>query len=323
MQQALANLVRKRPELGAILVAVVLSLLFAILSGGVWASPDNLKVVLQFTALLGIMAIGEALVIINGEIDISVGSVFGFSALVFLAIAPETGVPLAIVISLLSAAAIGFTNGFFTLKGRIPSLITTLGALFIFRGICYALTGGFHFSASRAARADPVYQVFGGGYLAGFNNAILWFVALIVIFHIALFYTVYGNHLLATGGDAESARTRGVRVTRTKWITFVICSTLAGLAGILEATKLGFADGSFGRLMELQVIASAVMGGCLLAGGRGSILGAALGAFILSGIQSQLIIMGAQPQWFVLLVGLIVVLAVLSDSALVRWLRSR
>lgn len=321
MARPWVKLARKRPELGAIAVAVFLSLLFAVVSGGKWSSTGNLQIILQITATLGIMAIGQALVIMNGEIDISVGSVFGICALIYLAVGRELGAPAAIVLSLAAAAAIGFTNGLMVLKGGVPALIATLGTLFFFRGISYALTKGFHFAASGDLRNDPVYLVFGGTTLGGFNTAIIWFVALVLIFQVALSSSVYGNHLLAVGGDRESARARGVRVVRTKWVTFVLCSMLAGFAGVLEAAKLGFADGSFGRLMELRVIAAAVMGGCLLAGGRGSIVGAAVGAFVLCGIQSQLIIMGAQPQWFVLLLGLIVVLAVLGDSTLTRWLR--
>ena len=323
MQQVLVNIARKRPEIGAVLVAIALSLLFIVLSSGTWSAPGSMQVILRFTAVLGVIAIGQALVIMSGEIDISVGSVFGFCALVFLGISPHVGVPLAIVITLLTGAAIGFVNGFFIVKGRIPALIVTLGTLFIFRGLAFMLTRGFHFAAPRPVKADPFFQVFGGGYVGGLNVAIIWVIALVLFFHALLFYTAYGNHLLAVGGDAESARARGVRVVRTKWITFVICSTLAALAGILEATKLGFADGSFGRLWELYAIAAAVIGGCLLTGGRGSIIGPVIGAFVLSGIQSQLVIMGAQPQWFMLLLGLIIVLTVLSNSALVRWLRSR
>ena len=114
------------------------------------------------------------------------------------------------------------------------------------------------------SKADPIFQVFGGGYVGGLNVAIIWVIALVLFFHVLLFYTAYGNHLLAVGGDAESARARGVRVVRTKWITFVICSTLAALAGILEAAKIGGSQmaalAGFGSYMP---IAAAVTGGCV------------------------------------------------------------
>ncbi len=142
----------------------------------------------------------------------------------------------------------------------------------------------------------------------------------LVVLHVAIFWTVAGNRLLAVGGDAESARSRGVRVGQVTWLAFIACSALAGFGGVLEAGKLGFADGSFGRLMELQAIASCVLGGCLLTGGRISVVGALVGAFVLSSIQSYLVIMGVQPQWFILLLGVIVVFAALADRTFHTWL---
>ena len=112
---------------------------------------------------------------------------------------------------------------------------------------------------------------------------------------------------------------RGLRVGRIKLSAFVACGMLAALAGALEAGKLGFADGSMGRLMELQAIAACVLGGCALAGGRISIFGAVVGAFVLSSIQSFLVVMSVRPQWFILLLGVIVVAAALGDKALRDW----
>jgi simple sugar transport system permease protein/ribose transport system permease protein len=129
----------------------------------------------------------------------------------------------------------------------------------------------------------------------------------------------WGNHLLAVGGSSASAHSRGVHVDRVKLSAFILCGALAALGGTLEAGKLGFADGSMGRLMELQAIASCVLGGCLLARGRISLIGALLGAFVLSSIQSYLVIMGVRPQWFMLLLGVIVVLAALGERSLRQW----
>jgi simple sugar transport system permease protein/ribose transport system permease protein len=118
------------------------------------------------------------------------------------------------------------------------------------------------------------------------------------------------------GGNAESARSRGVSILYTKWGAYIACAFLAGLAGILQASDLGYVDGGFGRQRELQAIAAAVLGGCALAGGRTSLIGTFLGAFILSGIQSYLVIKSIDPQWFILLLGLIVVLVSLAERGL-------
>jgi simple sugar transport system permease protein/ribose transport system permease protein len=145
----------------------------------------------------------------------------------------------------------------------------------------------------------------------------------LAVLTIALKLAPFGNHLLAVGGSAASAHSRGVRVDRVKLKAFVICGLLAGLGGVLEAGKLGSADGSMGRLMELQAIAACVLGGCLLAGGRVSLVGALLGTFVLSSIQSYLVVMAIPPQWFMVLLGTIVVLAALGDRRLRQWALKR
>src|SRR5207249_756986 len=113
---------------------------------------------------------------------------------------------------------------------------------------------------------------------------------------------------------------RGVSILYNKWGAYIACAFLAGLAAILEASNLGYADGSFGRQRELQAIAAAVLGGCALIGGRSSIIGTLLGAFILSSIESYLVIKAVNPEWFVLLLGLIVVVVSLADRGLTHWL---
>ena len=305
---------RSKPESGSLIIAVLMAAFFAISSGGVWLNLGNIQSILQVTAILSIMAFGQAFVVTIGEIDISVGSVFGFSALVYLGLADSIGVGFAIPLALLAAMTIGFINGQLVNRFHIPSLIATLGLLFIFRGIAYALTDNNTFAANREIRDETLFHIFGGGHFMGLNTAVWWVLAILIILHITLFYTPFGNRLLATGGHQDTAHSRGIRTKGLKIKAFVICSMLAGFAGILEANHIGFADGSFGRLMELEAIAATVLGGCLLAGGRSSIIGTLCGAFILSSIQSYLVVMGIQPQWYMLLLGGIVVFASLSNN---------
>jgi simple sugar transport system permease protein/ribose transport system permease protein len=169
-------------------------------------------------------------------------------------------------------------------------------------------------------RANPVYQFFGDSDVFGYNNALVWALVILLFLHYILFWTPIGNRLLAVGGNAESAHSRGVNVMATKWGAYIACAFLAGLAGILQASDLRYVDGGFGRQRELQAIAAAVLGGCALAGGRTSLVGTLLGAFILSGIQSYLVIKSIGPEWFILLLGLIVVLVSLADRGLTRLL---
>jgi ribose/xylose/arabinose/galactoside ABC-type transport system permease subunit len=319
MPRRAIGFLRKRIEVGAAAVAILIIVVFSQASNGVWLSLANMQEVLRVTSVLAVMAFGEALVITVAEIDISIGSVFGIVGLTYLGLAPQIGVPAAIAVALLVGAVIGALNGLIVAYFRIPSLIVTLGSLFLFRGLIYALLQQTpSFSTNDALRANLVYRLFGDTSVFGIHISDVWALGLVVFLSYMLFLTPAGNRLLAVGGDAESARSRGVSIFYTKWGAFIACAFLAGLAGILEASNLGFVDGSFGRQRELQAIAAAVLGGCSTAGGRSSIVGTCLGAFILSGIQSFLVIKAIQPQWFTLLLGLIVVLVSLADRGVAR-----
>ncbi len=319
MQRQMIGFLRRRIEVGAAVVTVLIIVGFTQASNGVWLSTTNMQEVLRVTSVLAIMAFGEALVITVGEIDISVGSVFGIVGLTYLALASRVSVPLGIVVGLLVAVLIGVLNGLVVAYFRVPSLIVTLGSLFAFRGLMFAILAiAASFSANDALRANFVYRLFGDGNWSGFSIALVWGILALVLLNYILFLTPIGNRLLAVGGDAESARSRGINILTTKWGAFIACAFFAGLAGILEASNLGYVDGSFGRQRELQAIAAAVLGGCATSGGRTSLVGALLGAFILSGIQSFLVIKAIQPQWFILLLGLIIVLVSLADQGVGR-----
>lgn len=312
-------IISRHAEIGIVLIAVLLVIFFSTTSDGRWANAFNIGTIIQITATLGLMSMGVALVIGTGEIDISVGSTFGVGSLIYLWLAVQVDPSLAALVAIAAGAAIGAFNGLLVTRTGTPSLIITLGTLMIFRGIAIALTSGFAFSVPYKERGSFSYWILGGDTFLGFNTAWIWMVLGLVILTVALKAMPFGNRLLAVGGSAESALSRGVRVDRVKLKAFILCGTLAALGGVLEAGKLGSADGSMGRLMELQAIASCVLGGCLLAGGRISLFGALVGAFVLSSIQSYLVVMGVRPQWFMLLLGIIVVLAAYSDRRLRQW----
>ncbi len=317
-------IVRRHTEVGILVIALVLIAVFTATSGGTWANMYNIATILQVTATLGLMSMGVALVIATGEIDISVGSTFGIGAVIYLWLAVRIDPAAAVLVAIAVGALIGTFNGVLVTRTGTPSLIITLGTLMIFRGIAIALTDGFSFSVPYAERKGLSYGLLGGATTIGkINTAFFWLIAVFVILSLALKRMPFGNRLLAVGGSSDSALSRGVRVDRVKLTAFILCGALAAFAGTLEAGKLGFADGSMGRLMELQAIAACVLGGCLLSGGRISLFGALLGAFVLSSIQSYLVVMGVRPQWFNLLLGVIVALAALGDRGLRQWAARR
>lgn len=316
MRQFFRNRVRRHPEGVTIGLVMLISFAFAIITGGSWVSIGNFKSLSQVTAVLAIMAFGEAIVIATGEIDISVGSVSGIGALTFLGLAPMVGSGVALLGAVACGAAIGALNGLFVAVLGLSSLLVTLGTLFLFQGLGYAATSGFSFAATDSIRLEFIYNAVGGGTIAGVNVAAIWALVVLVILQLMVFETPLGNWILAVGGDAASSFSRGVKVTKIKFGVFVISGVLAAFAGVLDAAFIGYADGSFGATMELSAIAAAVLGGCHLTGGRISLIGTLFGAFLLRGIQSFLIIVAVQPQWYILVVGLIVVLASVADRAL-------
>jgi ribose transport system permease protein len=318
MRQRLRQIVRRHPEAATISMVVLISLAFAIITQGSWLSVGNMQSLSQITAVLAVMAFGVAIVIATGEIDISVGSVSGIGALAFLGLAPVVGSGLALLAALACGILIGAFNGVFVAFLGVPSLLVTLGTLFLFQGVGYAVTSGFSFAATKAVRQEFIYNTVGGGGFAGVNAGVIWVLVVLAVLQLVVFETSVGNRVLAVGGDAVSSFSRGVSVSKIKFGVLVVSGLLAAFAGVLDAAFIGYADGSFGATMELSAIAAAVLGGCRLTGGRISLIGTLLGAFMLSGIQSFLILLGVQPQWYILVVGLIVVLASLADRTLTR-----
>ncbi|EPC02045.1 hypothetical protein L861_20545 [Litchfieldella anticariensis FP35 = DSM 16096] len=324
MGSSVRQLVRQHSEIGILLIAILLVAFFSFSSFDKWANAYNLASIAQITATLGLLALGASLVMGTGEIDISVGSTFGIGALVYLGTVATIGPIPAMLLAATAGAGIGLLNGFLVTRFGISSLMLTLSTLLVFRGVAVALTEGFSFSVPYDQRSGFLYQLFGGGDFLGVNTAFWWLLLGLIVLMAFLYATPGGNRLLAVGGSVGTAHSRGIRVNRVKLRAFILCGILAALAGTLEGGKLGFADGGMGRLMELQAIAACVLGGCALLGGRVSLFGVVIGAFVLSSIQSFLVVNGVQPQWFMLLLGVIVVVAAISDRALRDWaLRSR
>ena len=319
MKVSIRDAVRRHPEGITISLVILISLAFAVITQGGWISIGNLQSISQVTAVLAVIAFGEALVIATGEIDISVGSVSGIGALAFLGLAPVVGSGPALLAALVCGILIGVLNGVFVAMLGLPSLLVTLGTLFLFQGIGYAVTSGFSFAATDSVRQQWVYNAVGSGDFAGVNAGVIWTLVILVVLQLLVFETPIGNRILAGGGDAASSFSRGVNVVKIKFGVFVVSGMLAAFAGVLDAAFIGYADGSFGATMELSAIAAAVLGGCHLTGGRISLIGTLFGAFMLRGIQSFLILLAVQPQWYILVVGLIVVLASVADRTLTRF----
>lgn len=291
---------------------------FTLIDFSGWWTARTLSNVVQFTSILGLIAMGQALVIMSKEIDLSVGSVYGLTGIAFITLEPSLGVPGAMIAALVIAASCGLVQGVAVVWGGLPSMIVTLGGLFTFRGIIYVWTGGSVRNFSNEARHHWLTQAFGGEVL-GIEAALFWLLLMLAVLSVVLKLTRFGNHLLATGGSADSAESRGVRIDRVKIVTFVICSLLAGFAGIVTLADQPQTHVTIGELLELEAISAAVIGGCLLSGGRGSLIGAVLGAFVVTSFRYELIALGAPSSWFITFVGMVLIAAVIFNQKLARW----
>lgn len=303
---------------GAVIGVVVMLSVFSVVDLSGWWAARTLSNVVHFTSILALIAMGQALVIVAKEIDLSVGSVYGLTGVAFITLQPSLGVPGATIAALLIAALCGLVQATAVVKGGLPSMIVTLGGLFSFRGIIYVWTGGSVRSFPEDARAHWLTRIF-GGEVFGIEASILWMVLIMVILSLVLWGTRFGNRLLATGGSADSALSRGVRTDRVKMAAFILCSLLAGFAGIVTLADQPQTHVTLGELLELEAIASAVIGGCLLSGGRGSLVGAVLGAFIVVSFRYELIALGAPSSWFITFVGVVLIGAVILNQRLARW----
>jgi simple sugar transport system permease protein/ribose transport system permease protein len=315
------NKFTRRQDFGAIAGTAVIFVVFSIMDPSGWLSTQNLSNILHFSAILGFLAMGEALVLIVKEIDLSLGSIYGLVGVAFITLAEPLGIVGAFLAAMCLALLLGWINASITVRGKLPSMVATLSTLFAYRGIIYVWTGGTVKSFHEAGRSHWLTRLFGGEFF-GVENALLWVLLFLFILNTMLQRTRTGNHLQAVGGDEKSALSHGVNVVRTKTKAYLLAAGLAGLSGIITLCDKPQTHVTIGDQMELEAIASAVIGGCLLTGGRGSVIGALLGAFIITSVRYELIAMGAPSAWFITFVGIVLILAVLFNQVLSRSLRS-
>jgi simple sugar transport system permease protein len=302
----------------AVIGVAVMLIAFSVVDFDGWWTANTIASVLQFASILGILAMGQALVIMTGEIDLSVGSVYGLAGVAFVTLGGTLGVPAGVLVALLIAAAVGLLQGLAVVRGNIPSMIVTLGGLFAARGVIYVWTGGSVRAFPEEARNYWLTKLLGGNFL-GVDAPILWMLTVLGVLSVLMLKMRFGNRLLATGGSLASAQSRGVRTGRVKIAAFVLSALLAGFAAIVTLSNDPQTHVTLGELMELEAIAAAVIGGCLLSGGRGSLLGAVLGALIIVSFRYELIALGAPSAWYQTFVGIVLIIAVIANQKLARW----
>ena len=305
MQEMLKKYLRI-PEVGVLIAVAAVTISFTFLSD-VFLTFSTFAVIFTRTAELGIVAIGIAFLMIAGEFDLSVGSVFAFVPIIAALLMDEgLGAVSTSLIALSLACLIGFINSRVVVKLQLPSFIATLGMMMFLRGIILAITGGFlqHFEGNYLFRGIMAGTIWGP-----LRASAIWALLIYLLGAIVLARTRFGNWVFGVGGSKETSRMIGIPVAKVKTINFIVCSFLAGIAGIISFSRLGMVAPTTGIGMELEAIASAVIGGCLLTGGFGSVLGAFMGAFMIAMIEAGLILIGAPPYWYTAFVGLLLIIA--------------
>ena len=306
--------IRRWPEFGVLIAFLVLLTIFSIFSSK-FLTLRNITGILTIVSELGIMSVGVAFLMIAGEFDLSVSSVYALSGFLYVTLANSFNSPLAFVITLAIAAFIGFCNGIITLRAKIPSFIATLGMMLFLRGSLLAVTGG----ESVSYKSDIIMPTILTRFIGyGFRPSHIWFFVLTLIFSVILTNTRYGNWVFATGGNKEVARAMGVNVNKVKVTNFMLSSLMASLSGIIVISRFNLANASFGTGMELEAIASAVIGGTFLTGGYGTIIGVFFGAFLMGMMRTGLVMIGAPAYWYQTFVGAILIIAAAINLKLSR-----
>lgn len=291
-----------------------------------YLTDANFSVLLKSMAPLGIMALGVGVLMIAGEYDLSVGAVYSFMAIVAASIsnallgdigaegATWYGPFVGLFAALAVGTMIGILHAIITLKFNIPSFITTLGGMLLWKGATLLYHGA---QALRFKPSEPFASIF--SYEFGFvHSSFIWFILLSIVFYFILHHHRIGNHFYAVGGNRNAAVAIGIHPGRTKIMAFAIAGFMATLAGVIAATRVGSIQPGGGLGMELQAIAACVIGGLALNGGRGSVLGIVLGTMLVFTIQDTLLLLRAPGFYFDMFVGSLIVISVIMNTAVRR-----
>jgi len=299
-------LLSRHREASIAAIAVILVIYFQIGSNGGFLTVQFLGVVLRDTSRLGVIAVAEVMLMITGEIDLSVSGTFAMAPYIMALMSAVWGTPLALgaLVGVVLSVLVGALNGLITVRFRVPSLITTVGTLFLLQGLVVSI---YNSQPIVIPVQEPFNAIFGeslfdprGDSLFSWHGVtaftpLLWTVLVIAAMTVVLHRTTFGLHTIATGSNIVGAREIGVRTDRIKVYNFMIAGACAGFAGILNTCQFSSADpAAGGPFLTLQAIAAAVIGGTSLLGGSGTAVGALIGAFVVASLNNGLVMLGAQ-----------------------------
>ncbi len=306
----------KSNELGVFIALMALGLTLSLTTHGLFFNASNLLQVARQSSPYGIMAVGMVYVLVLGEVDLSVGSIYVLANIVMaLALRRHAPMPVAILSGLATGLACGVLNGALTAMLQIPTIIVTIGTMSVYRGI--ALMACNASPVSDFSKSGAFFEM-GGGSPLGIPAGVIVMGIVAVAGWIGLHRTVAGRRVQAIGGNPQAGRLSGLSVNRYRIGVMALNGLIASISGLMALAFLQSADPSDGQGFELWVIASAIIGGTALRGGSGSVSGALLGALIIAVIQNGLLLLGAPANANIAVTGAVIILAVALDALVKR-----
>jgi erythritol transport system permease protein len=310
----------------AFFALIVIIIVFSLLSPN-YFTVSNFLTMANHVAIYGLLSIGMLLVILNGGIDLSVGSVLALCGVVAgalmqgvvlsaLGVALYPPVWAVCVLTCALGAFVGAVNGVLVAFFKVPAFVATLGTLYVARGVALLMTNGLTYNnlGGRSELGNSGFDWLGFNRIAGVPIGV-WVLAVIAILcHLVLTRTAFGRWLYASGGNERAAELSGVPVKSVKITVYVLSGICAAIAGLILSSQLTSAGPTAGTTYELTAIAAVVIGGAALTGGRGTVRGTMLGAFVIGFLSDGLVIVGVSSYWQTVFTGAVIVLAVLMNS---------
>ena len=296
------------------MVALLAACVFFATRSDRFLTGENLSIVLQQVMVVGVIAIGQTLIILTAGVDLSCGAVMALGGIVMAKLAAEAGMPplAAIAAGLVATTAFGLLNGLLVTRIALPPFIVTLGTL----NIAFAITQLYSSSQTVTDLPDAL-NALGATFRVGGTSVVYGVVVMLALYAIAWFVlreTAVGRHVYAVGNNPEAARLTGIPTQRVILGVYVVAGLLYGVASLLSVARTGVGDPNAGQTENLDAITAVVLGGTSLFGGRGAVLGSLVGALIVGVFRNGLTLMGVSSVYQILITGILVILAVATDQ---------
>lgn len=310
----------------AFLALILIIVVFSMLSPN-YLTVENVLIMASHVAIYALLGLGMLMVILNGGIDLSVGSTLGFSAVIagfllqgvpieIFGVTLFPSVPVVVLLSCGIGALVGLVNGILVAKFKVAPFVATLGMLYVVRGLALLMTGGLTINdlAGEEELGNTGFSWLGFNRIFGIPIGVVIMIVIALILGFVLGRTKFGRWLYASGGNERAAELSGVPVRSVKIWVYVISGVCASVAGLILASTLTSSSPTAGETYELTAIAAVVIGGAALTGGRGNVRGTLLGAFVIGFLADGLVIVGVSAYWQMVFMGAVIVVAVLLNT---------